>query len=75
MEEFKVQKLHGASNWSIWKFRICIVLTSMDVYNITDGSAKKPVTPAFHKELGDWQTADIRAQRFFFIIPCSERVY
>ena len=45
----------------------------MDVYNITDGSAKKPVEPeggrdagnaAYLKKLGDWQKVDIKAQRY-----------
>lgn len=72
MEEFKIEKLHGTGNWSSWKFQMSIIMKSMDLYRIIDGTYKKPVSlagggdavdAAFLQNLRAWEQLDIKAQR------------
>lgn len=72
MEDFKIEKLRGAVNWCSWKFQMRIILKSMDLYNIVDGSYKRPINADGNGDAGRaislqnlqaWEKADIKAQR------------
>ena len=42
MEDVKIEKLLGKANWTSWKFQMSIILKSMDIFGVVDGTWKKP---------------------------------
>lgn len=65
MEEFKISKLEGSEGWTLWKFQVRVVLRAGGLWNIANGTAKKPNTSG--RELQEWLSADAKAQRILVI--------
>ena len=43
---FKIEKLHGRSNWAAWKFDMEMVLTDKDLWDVTEKEAQNAATDA-----------------------------
>nr|CAD7197734.1 unnamed protein product [Timema douglasi] len=54
------EKLEGSSNWNVWKFQIKVILQSMGLYGVVDGSEQKLVETATN--YADWISKDGKAQ-------------
>ena len=57
---FKIDKLLDASQWSIWKFQMRILLSASDLLETASGVAEKPTDAA---KLVAWQKSDVLAQK------------
>lgn len=69
--EIKINKLKEAKDWTLWKLQTKVVLRSLDVFKVVDGTEKCPVlkTGASEKEkeahdiaFGSWEKKDVKAQ-------------
>lgn len=62
---FKIDKLQNATQWSIWKFQIRVILNSSDLMKVVDGTSLKPEPEAnnYAAVLETWKKNDSKAQR------------
>lgn len=45
-ENTAILKIEGAKNWNVWKFQTKVILKSMEIFDIVDGSSIKPTNKA-----------------------------
>lgn len=69
--EVKIAKLKEAKDWTLWKLQAKVVLKTLDVFKVVDGSEKVPILKpnaqgnevTAHAELLEaWEKKDVRAQ-------------
>lgn len=69
--EFKINKLQEAKDWTLWKLQARVVLKSLEVFKVVDGSEKCPILKigaaqeeisAFNKLFEAWEKKDVKAQ-------------
>lgn len=65
MEDFKISKLEDAVGWTLWKFQVKVVLRASNLWNIINGSKKKPETAG--KDLEEWNLLDAKAQKILVV--------
>ena len=76
-EIIKICSLKGSENWAVWKFQISIIYVSKGIYDIVEGTNKKPTAstaaeitadataPAtYQKNLAAWIKNDGMAQKY-----------
>lgn len=65
-EIISIEKLHEKSQWMTWRFQVRVTLVASDIFDIVNGSKRKPnpgTTEAEQKALADWRQKDARAQK------------
>lgn len=67
----KIDKLQDASNWSVWKFQVRVLLKASDLWAVVVGTDNRPATDAAAKADADglaaaiqkWDKTDCKAQK------------
>lgn len=67
----KIDKLHDASNWSIWKFQVRVLLKASELWSVVDGTADRPASDpdsaitaaASATGIQKWERSDCKAQK------------
>ena len=69
--EIKISKLQEPKDWTLWKLQTRVVLKSLDVFKVVDGSIKRPILKenatsdeitAYNKLFEEWEKKDVKAQ-------------
>lgn len=70
--EVKISKLKEQKDWTLWKLQTKVVLKSLELFKVVDGTDKYPVIgkdeptttelAAYQKQIDDWAKKDVKAQ-------------
>lgn len=69
-DSIKIEKLQEASQFAAWKFQVRVALMAKEIFNVVNGTEKKPAEPenaasdtaAINKQIAEWTKKDARAQ-------------
>lgn len=64
-DRMSIERLENGSNWLIWKFQIRQILEASELFDVVDGTTKRPITGGknYETELVAWKKSDAKARR------------
>jgi len=52
-EKYKINKLKDASDWEIWKFKIKVIMTTAEIFDVVTEKSKKSILAEIGNETDD----------------------